>query len=248
MEPGAHSGMRARRGVVTLGVITALFMIGHGGPAHAAASTEDCVAKRVADGEPRAQALATCLREAADEPASGGGGLDTSPDNERQTDSNSDDTSPLVLVGVGVGGVVIGAAGALLLGRRSSKSAPAVGSGMAPASATVPPPPVLQVPTFSPSPASDRSPALVAALVDLSDRMSSQALRAEIIATLERVGVHAVDIAVGTPFEAASMRGVGSAPTSDATWVGRVAATDRCGFHDGGRLIRLPDVVVYTAG
>jgi hypothetical protein len=88
----------------------------------------------------------------------------------------------------------------------------------------------------------------VAALIDLSDRMSSQALRAEIIATLERAGVHPIEVPAGTPFEATTMRGIGSSPTNDAAWVGRVATTDRCGFHDSGRMVRLPDVVVYVAG
>jgi molecular chaperone GrpE (heat shock protein) len=88
----------------------------------------------------------------------------------------------------------------------------------------------------------------VTALVDLSDRMSSAALRAEIVATLARVGVHAVEPAQGEVFDANRMRGVGSAPAPDPSWVGRVAATERAGFQDGTTVLRLPEVVVYTAG
>jgi len=44
------------------------------------------------------------------------------------------------------------------------------------------------------------------------------------------------------------MRGVGSAPAPDPGWVGRVASTERAGFVDAGRVMRLPDVVVYTSG
>jgi hypothetical protein len=205
-----------------------------------AQSTDECVAQRVADGEPRAQALAACLREGSEttvvSTTTPGGGLDTG-DTSTPADTGDDGTSPVLLVVVGVIGLAVGAAGATMLARRSRASSPP------PAASPVPAPP-LQPPA---APSTDRAPALITSLIDLSDRMSSQALRAEIIATLGRAGVHPIEIAPGTPFDAGTMRGIGSSPTSDPAWVGRVATTDRCGFHDAGRVIRLPDVVVYVA-
>lgn len=85
-------------------------------------------------------------------------------------------------------------------------------------------------------------------LVDLADRVSSQALRAEILAALGRAGVRSLEPAVGEAFDATRMRGVGGTPAPDASWVGRVAATERPGFQDGNTVLRLPEVVVYTAG
>ena len=70
----------------------------------------------------------------------------------------------------------------------------------------------------------------------------------EIVAALAQAGVHALEPAQGTSFDATTMRGVGSAPAPDPAWVGRVAATERAGFIDGGAIVRLPEVVVYTAG
>jgi hypothetical protein len=212
------------------------------GVTHAAAdTTEECVAKRVAEGETRAVALAACLRQGpattvATTRAPAG---DTSPSSASSGDDGG--TSAVLLIVTAVIGVALGAGGATLLRRRSPAIA-AVGSVPSGAGAPLHPP----TPSGPPPPAADRSPALIGALIDLSDRMSSQALRAEIIATLARAGVHPIEIAPGTPFEATTMRGIGSSPTSDPAWVGRVATTDRCGFHDAGRVVRLPDVVVYT--
>jgi hypothetical protein len=261
MRRGADSAMSIRRGAVALAACAAMVLIAAPGDVQAravdavrAVPVDECVATRVADGESRAEAMTACLRESGGSVP--GGGLEVStteaqqpttatPDTNGNEDSDSDGTSPVLIVVAGIVGLVLGAVGASLLGRRSRRPSGAVpsGGGAPPSAAPMAPPP----PASAGAP-TDRSPGLVASLVDLSDRMSSQALRAEIIATLERAGVHAVEIPVGTPFEATTMRGVGGAPTTDPAWVGRVAATDRCGFHDQGRLIRLPDVVVYTAG
>jgi hypothetical protein len=94
----------------------------------------------------------------------------------------------------------------------------------------------------------DRSPGLVTALIDLADRVPSQALRAEILAALGRAGVYALEPATGEMFDVARMRGVSNALAPDAGWVGRVANTERAGYHDGTTMLRLPEVVVYTAG
>ncbi|MEK7426299.1 MAG: hypothetical protein AAB131_20945 [Actinomycetota bacterium] len=221
-------------------IVGAMVLVTTIGPADVvrAQSVADCVAKRMADGETRPKALAACLSETAGDPDPGGGLEPSNP----SSGSESDRTSPLLLTIVGLGGLAIGAAGATLVGRRTRRAAPST-PGAVPATPTQVPAPPMPAP-----PSADRTQGLVAALIDLSDRMSSQALRAEIIATLDRAGVQAVDVAVGEPFDATRMRGVSGAPTTDASWVGRVAGTDRCGFRDGARIIRLPDVVVYTTG
>ncbi len=83
-------------------------------------------------------------------------------------------------------------------------------------------------------------------LIDLADRLPSEALQAEIVAALATVDVHPIVVPPGTPFDAARMRGVGSLPAPAPAAVGTVATTDRAGYRDGSRLIRLPDVVVHT--
>ncbi len=93
----------------------------------------------------------------------------------------------------------------------------------------------------------DRSASLIGSLIDLADRVPSEALRVEIVGALARAGVQSIEVPAGTPFDAAMMRGVGSAPAPEPAAVGRVATTDRPGFRDGQRVIRLPDVVVYVA-
>jgi hypothetical protein len=208
-------------------------------------STEECVTQRVADGESRAQAMAACLREGPETTVVvttvPRGGLDTG-DTSSPASEGDDGTSPVALIVAGVVGLVIGAAAASVLARRRRAPSSSTAAPSAPTGASLQPPA-----SVGPLPP-DRSPGLITSLIDLSDRMTSQALRAEIVATLGRAGVHPIEIAPGTPFEATTMRGIGSAPTTDPAWVGRVATTDRCGFHDAGRIIRLPDVVVYVAG
>lgn len=197
---------------------------------------DDCVAKRVAKGETRAVALAECLRET-------GGGTTEPPKLPTVTSGGSSDSgsSTGVVAAVGLGGLVVGALGATMLRKK--------GGGVAAPAASLPAMPSPTVPTapVARAAAPDRSPGLIGALVDLADRVPSQALRAEVIATLARAGVQAVEPAAGDPFDAARMRGVGTAPAPDPSWIGRVAVTERAGFQDGAQVVRLPEVVVFTA-
>ena len=231
-----------------------------------AGSPEDCVKEHMAEGQPRPEAIAACLRETVNAPsttARPGGGLDPDtpdnndvPDNQNESVRASDDgTSVGLLVAVGVGGVIVGAAAALGFRRRQAATVAASGAGFVNAPPPVAPPPVgaaVGQPFASPPPAPggpiDRSGGLVTTLVDLSDRMSSGALRAEIVAALARAGVHALEPAQGDVFDANRMRGVGSATAPDPSWIGRVAGTERPGFADGPTVLRLPEVIVYTAG
>lgn len=235
MRGASDSGGRlARRGRLAL-VAGTLVLAAPFSASVGAGSLEDCVADKVADGVDRAVARVQCAREAT----TGGG-------DEPASESSDDGTSVGLLIGVGVAGLVLGAlAMALLRGRASSTSA---GTSV-PAPSTPPSPSPPGAPLSPPTAAApDRSRGLVSSLVDLSDRVPSQALRAEILAALAAAGVESVEIATGAHFDPATMRGVGSAPAPDATWNGRVAATERCGFRDGATVIRPPEVVVYTSG
>ncbi len=227
---------------ITLGILV-------GAPSVSSSSVDECVKQRMDDGATRAVATARCVRESNTEPntrtsAQSGGG----------ETSGSDGVSTVVLIGVGVGGVLIGAGLATVLRRRVASTGRGVSAGprvagpggaapSMPGAATRPP--VLTPPLPTPP---DRSVGLVAALIDLADQVPSQALRAEVVAALGRAGVHPLEPAAGDVFDVTRMRGVGSARAPDVGWVGRVAGTERLGYHDGATLLRLPEVVVYTAG
>lgn len=257
---------RARRFAVALtGVFAATVAIAaFAAPASAGVTRVDtpleaCIKRRMADGEAKATATAACLREQS-APAS-----TTRPDSgdEPVQDSGgaaavgNDGTSTGLLLAVGAAGAVLGAGLTILLRKRGVAGAPVAGAvahpgapGAVPGYATSPaptaPPPMFSAPGAS-APA-DRSPGLVTSLVDLSDRVPSVALRAEILAALARAGVQAIEPAQGDVFDVNRMRGVGSTPAPDPSWVGRVAATERAGFQDGPSTVRPPEVVVYTAG
>jgi hypothetical protein len=183
-------------------------------------SIEECVDDKVADGVERAVAVALCTRDATDDTSS----------------ADDDGTSVGLLIGVGLGGLIVGAVATALWSRRARPATATPAPAPAPM-ASMPPPGATTA---------DRSRGLVAALIDLSDRMSSRALRAEILAALQSAGVHAIEIPVGAHFDSTTMRGVGGTAAPDPTWTGRVAATERCGFADGANVIRVPEVLVYT--
>lgn len=245
-------GCRARVKMIVAGVFAATLSLGVSSAS--ASSVDECVKRRTADGDTRAVAVATCLRESnepTNEPSNKPRTRSSRADSA--TESRSEGTSPVVLIAVGLGGLLAGAGLATLLHRRSVEGAPA---GIAPSGA----PPARRgmlpglVPPAPPAPGppaqatADRSAGLVRALIDLADQVPSQALRAEILAALDRAGVHPLEPAVGDVFDVTRMRGVGNARAPDAGWVGRVAGTERAGYHDGATVLRLPEVVVYTAG
>jgi hypothetical protein len=238
LEPAAHPS-RPRATVVARGALVASLAFG---VMHAPASTvEKCVARRMAAGETRTVALAFCLRNAAE-------ATTPAPAVNLPGSSGGDGTSTGLLAGFGLGGVALGAGLTFLLRRRTPSPA---GDAALPAAPAMPLPmphsPGL-LPGAVPPPVADRSPGLVAALIDLADRVPSQALRAEVLAALDHAGVHALAPAAGEVFDATRMRGIGSAAAPDAGWVGRVSITERPGFQDGFTVLRLPEVVVYTEG
>lgn len=244
----ASAGRMVSFGVLLMAFVGGLFV-------HAPASSEtldECIKRRVAAGETRALATTACLASTGSTtptPTNGGGGGSVVAPT-----SSDEGTSTVTLALIGLGGVAVGAVGATLLRRKQS---PALDLANAPApvanpAAMMPPPGAVSPPAAPPAspapPANDRSPGLITALIDLADRVPSQALRAEILAALGRAGVHPLEPAQGEAFDVARMRGVGNAPAPDPGWVGRVASTDRPGFHDGVSVLRLPEVIVYTAG
>ncbi|MEQ1699345.1 MAG: hypothetical protein ABMA25_04505 [Ilumatobacteraceae bacterium] len=212
-------------------------------PSRPSETFDQCVKRRTAAGETEAVAKTACVTSTpSTTPGSNGGGSLTATTADKGT-------STVTLLLIGLGGVAVGAVGATALRRKQSPAAQPVGAG-APTgnpAAHMPPPAAAPAPVAAPS-ANDRSPGLVTALIELADRVPSQALRAEILAALGRAGVHTIEPAQGEVFDVSRMRGVGNAPTPDAGWVGRVASTDRVGFHDGVSVLRVPEVVVYTAG
>jgi len=223
---------RLMSAVAACGIVGATTLLWASSAAASGDSIDECVRKKVAAGSERAKAMTECLQRDNNTPVS-----PVSP----TSSPNDEGASTTTLLLVGVLGAAVGAGAVLLLRKRPEPQALAAPG--VPAMA----PPGFGAPAPAPVP-TDRSRPLVVALVDLSDRVNSGALRAEIVATLGQAGVQALDPAQGTAFDPTRMRGVGNAPAPDAGWVGTVAATERVGFVDGGTVIRLPEVVVYTAG
>lgn len=243
------AGARVRLASALLAVAVAVgcWAVASGRAAAASETVDECVRRKVAAGEQRSVALAACLAasNSSTVPPAGTPSLSSS--------SSDDGTSPVLLVAVGLGGALVGAGIATVLrGRRGAADAPAALSAMAAPSPgsppAAPPAPAMAPPSPGAAAPNGASAVLVNALIDLSDRVPSQALRAEILAALGRAGVHPVEPAVGDAFDVTRMRGVGGAAAPDASWSGRVASVERAGFHDGVSVLRLPEVVVYTAG
>ncbi|MGE3326133.1 MAG: hypothetical protein AB7N61_12085 [Acidimicrobiia bacterium] len=202
---------------------------------------DQCIATKVADGLARPEAIAACV--ATDKPTATSAPK-AAPTIDRSSDG--DGTSSVTTAAVaGVLGVVVGVAAATVLGRRRRGVDREVrGSSSLPAPS---PSPVASNPMPPPGAAVDRSARLIDVLIDLSDRVNSTALRTDIDDALAAAGVRRIDIAPGTAFDAATMRGVGTVPASDASRLGLVASMERCGYADAGRVIRVPDVTVHRA-
>jgi len=177
------------------------------------------------------------------------------------TASGSSDGSggagPVAFAGVGLGGAAVGAAVVFLTSRsrtRSSADRPSpgptersedvgAGHGTAAPAAPVPDSPTVEPPTATGSD-SDRL-ALVHALVELGDLVTSDALRTTIAERLAAAGVVPVWVDAGTRFDPTTHRGVQAEPATSPIQDGIVASCDRVGWSDRGTLMRPPEVVVY---
>lgn len=228
---GASSMTRCRR----LAPVAALLVVLFGGADVRASgeSFEACVARKTAAGTDRAVATAECVSATNDNRAPA-----------ESASSDGDGTSVGALLAAGVAGVALGAGGVLVQRRQRAGATAVVAPPPAHAPPGMPPPGMAPAPT----PAGDpRADGLVAALIDLGDRVNSTALRAEIVAALAAAGVQALDPPPGSPFDPSRMRGVGSIQAPSPAAVGTVATTDRVGYAAGARVLRLPDVIVHTA-
>ncbi|MCB0980634.1 MAG: hypothetical protein H6513_10045 [Acidimicrobiaceae bacterium] len=214
-------------------------------PAHAGSETFDqCVARKVGAGVERAVAVTQCMQSTASTVAQ------NNPITPTASGSDDGGTSVGALLAAAAAGLVVGALGMKLLKGNAPAAATPAPAAMPPAGAPMMAP--AAPPMMAPAPAAASAPdgradTLIAALIDLGDRVNSAALRAEISAALARAGVQVLDPPPGTPFDAQRMRGVGSTPATDPSTVGTVAATDRVGYASATALLRLPDVIVHVA-
>jgi hypothetical protein len=85
---------------------------------------------------------------------------------------------------------------------------------------------------------------LVEFCVELEGLLPQPALREKVHRALARVGVTA-DVPTGALFDPERHCAVGTVPTSDPDRHDRIATVESCGFRDGERELRNPDVVVW---
>jgi hypothetical protein len=196
----------------------------------------------------------------------------TNPQIISQRPDSSSNTSIPLLAGVALGAMALGVGGTLAMSRRVRPSSQQAQSqqalsqqALSQRAQSLPSPTLVAPPTgptaapvvggsatFAPPAVSGAtaggatSDELVSTLIDLSDRVPSQALRVEIIASLAKAGVNAIEPANGDWFDATAMRGVATEVAPDPGWTGRVARTERAGFCDHNAVLRQPEVIVYT--
>ena len=130
---------------------------------------------------------------------------------------------------------------AFLLARRAGGAAPVLtpahAAAATPAAANAGPP---AAPATAPA---DRV-ALVDALIEVRDQVTSVTLGDVLDRALAAAGVQPIS-ADGEAFDARIHHAVASTPTTDAGLHDRIASTEKLGYADGDRLIRPPQVVVY---
>ena len=87
--------------------------------------------------------------------------------------------------------------------------------------------------------------AMVAALLEVIDTSTSDAVRTQVTERLAGVAVLPFDVPVGSPFDPGVHRGVQSVAAPSADHDSLVAGTDRPGWADRGAVLRQPEVIVY---
>lgn len=85
---------------------------------------------------------------------------------------------------------------------------------------------------------------LVGALIDVADEVRSEAVRGTIVQRLGTVGVEPVLVSPGDRFDPSVHRGVHAESASNPEQADTIAALDRPGWVDRGRVLRPPEVVV----
>jgi molecular chaperone GrpE len=106
------------------------------------------------------------------------------------------------------------------------------------------PPPETRAPPPPPDLARDRQ-ALIGSHLYLYDVVRDDVLRDRLRQALAEAGVSELD-SVGDRFDPSLHRATGWVPTDDPALDGRIAEVERHGFRDRERVLRLPEVRVYS--
>lgn len=85
---------------------------------------------------------------------------------------------------------------------------------------------------------------LLEACMELSDRLSNEALRERLLSAMAGVGVEPL-APDGEVFDPERHHAIFRTPAKNSSQHGRVASTERLGFSDRGEIIRRPEVAVY---
>lgn len=142
----------------------------------------------------------------------------------------------LAVVAMAIGALGGAAASRFAGQRRTPTPLPAAPPPTAPGAAAAPPAHTVPQPDIGP---------LVAAVVDVRDKVNSEALDDQLGAGLASVGYVTVDPA-GQPFDAGAHLAVDRETTTDPALDGVIALSERVGYRDAaGVLVRQPEVVVY---
>lgn len=171
--------------------------------------------------------------------------------NAKARAAKSGDGFPTTIVVVGAALAACGAAaGGVVIARRNNSTLPAMGAGFGLGQTAVAPSTVAHpaAPVGHADDAAERAQAaartLARTLIDLRDRVTSDAIKAEIGAALEQADVHEHVVQPGTPFDPRVHVGIDTTPVTDAAWDQRVATTERPGYFTGNTVLRQPAVVV----
>lgn len=182
-------------------------------------------------------------------------------DADEADDDDDDGTSIVALAGAGVLGLILGAVlvaiplGAALARRKrpAAATAYAPGSPGAPVPPPAPGPAGPGGPLVGPAPSREEAQArsqraeLAEALMALRDQLPSAALSDEVARHLASVGITEIR-PDGQPFDPARHRAVHQVETDDPARHNTVVSTERSGYADGDRIVRLPEVVVARHG
>jgi molecular chaperone GrpE len=153
-------------------------------------------------------------------------------------------SSPWKLAALVAAGSALGALVALLLARRRQPGA----SSRAVSEPQRPEPPPTPRAAARPAPLDDAQmdrQSLIRSCVYLYDIVREPTLRDRLRVALADAGVTELD-SVGGRFDPGKHKATGRVPTGDPSLDGQVAEVERPGFLDRGRVLRLPEVTVYS--
>lgn len=228
---------------------------------HGDGSTTDLI-DRTRSRRPRGAALAASVIAAAAWAATApvaaaqsvGGGLGgdpvPGPTTAPETGSSGSGTGLIVAVGVGILLLVVVLMVIAVVVGRSRRGAddlgrpPLAGAGPVAAPMTAPMTGPVAGPAGDQAMIGHERERLVQVLIDVGDQLDSVALAAWVTQALGEVGVTEV-VADGERFDPARHQALDQVVTPDPAADGLVAQTPKRGFVDRGRIVRLPQVLVY---